>query len=79
LQLEAEGVDAFRRNDLATAIQKLGTATDLNPDRPRAWFYLGEACRVADDKNRARQAYDRCLALDPQHDRGQTGLARLGP
>jgi Tfp pilus assembly protein PilF len=78
LQFEAEGVDAFRKNELAAAIKKLAAASEMNPDRARPWFYLGESYRAAGDKTRARQAYDRCLALDPQHDRVQTGLARLG-
>jgi Tfp pilus assembly protein PilF len=66
-QLEAEGVDAFRRNELPAAMQSLESATDINSSRARAWFYLGEAYRAAGRQPEAQQAYEKCLAIEPEH------------
>jgi tetratricopeptide (TPR) repeat protein len=78
-QLEAEGVDAFRKNDLPTAMRSLESATDMNPGRARAWFYLGEACRAAGRKPEAQQAYQKCLAIEPEHAIASSTATRIPP
>ena len=78
-QSEAEGVDAFRKNDLPAAMHALESATNMNSGRARTWFYLGEACRAAGLKPKSQQAYEKCLAIDPEHACASCAVARIPP
>ncbi len=52
-------------------------ATEVDPTLAPAWFYLGETDRLLGQNERARKAYERCLALDPDHGRTLAGLSLL--
>lgn len=75
--LYAAGVAAERSGQLTEAAHSLEQAVSLDPDRVHAWFHLGECRRLLGDVNAAREAYDRCLALDPLHGRARRGIQRL--
>ena len=71
------GVDAFRTNRLADAVDLLRTATEKDPDYAPTWFYVGEALRYTGEVSDATEAYQRCLSLMPEHGRAANALTRL--
>jgi len=73
----ARGKMAYLTNVLKEAQMHLEKAVALIPDEPIAWFYLAEACRHDKSFDRAEQAYQRCLKLNPNHGRAIRGLANL--
>ncbi len=77
LELFARGKGAFLRNDLAAALIDLEPAAKAAPDSALVWFYLGEARRFTGDRDGAREAYQRCLKLQPNHGRAFAALQKL--
>jgi len=49
-----------------------------SPANARAWNNLGHAWQEAGDRDRARAAYERALAIDPQHRKARGNLDALG-
>jgi tetratricopeptide (TPR) repeat protein len=76
---QAAGIALFRANRIAEAVATLKKAATLPgaAELPRLWFYLGEIERLENEPQRAREAYRRCLALDPDHGRALDALAKL--
>jgi len=72
------GHEAFWNRDLPSAAAALSKAVEYTPDLAAAWFYLGEIDRLRGRAAPAREAYERCLKIDPDHGRAHTGLALLG-
>lgn len=70
-----DGVDAFRENELDLARQALEKSLQVAPQNHVAWFYLGEVRRAAGLHDRARDAYRRCLELNPAHGRAHSRIA----
>lgn len=68
------GMDAFRKNDLALAQEFLEKSVELISGEPRTWFYLGETRRALLLDESATDAYQRCLALNPDHGRARHRL-----
>ena len=52
----------------------LRRATEVDPGRAAAWFYLGEALNHVDDLEGARAAYERAVELEPRNTRALYGL-----
>jgi tetratricopeptide (TPR) repeat protein len=77
LARQAAGVAAFWRNDLSGAKAALDECVGLDGSSAQAWFYLGEIEQLAGRWAAAREAYERCLSIDPGHGRVHVGLARL--
>jgi tetratricopeptide (TPR) repeat protein len=77
LQLEAQGVAAYRQDELESAEALLGDATSSPPAEARAWFYLGEACRAQGKRAAALEAYEHCLRADPDHGRALAARGQL--
>jgi Tfp pilus assembly protein PilF len=71
------GIAAFWKRNLPDARVTLERAVELEPGLVGAWFYLGEANRLLGLTATARQAYRRCLELNPDHGRAQARLALL--
>jgi tetratricopeptide (TPR) repeat protein len=71
------GVEKFRAWEFPMAEKALSDAVSMDPNLTQAWFYLGEARRWLNEKEPAREAYERCLQLNPQHGRALLGLQRL--
>ncbi|MCA9229971.1 MAG: tetratricopeptide repeat protein [Planctomycetales bacterium] len=69
-----KGVAAYRANDLETARLSLEIAVERLPDKANGWFYLGQTSRVLGNLTRAREAYEKCLAIDPYHGRANQFL-----
>jgi cytochrome c-type biogenesis protein CcmH/NrfG len=69
------GVDAYRQDRLEAARELLEEAVALAPGEARSWYYLGEIHRAQGSDNDARAAYQRCVALDPDHGRALDRLA----
>lgn len=64
---QAAGMEAFWDSRFADAEELLRSATALDATLVQAWFYLGETYRALHHLQQARQAYDKCLQLDPNH------------
>lgn len=79
LAIHAEGLAAFRTDDLATAMRLFEEATQLAPRQAESWHYLGECRRFLGKPTLAIESYHRCLELAPHHGRARRSLARLTP
>ncbi len=55
----------------------LQQAVQLDPAAATAWFFLGEAERLAHNPQAARAAYRRCLELQPHHGRAAEAMQLL--
>lgn len=64
---------AWRDNRLQDAKQSFAQAVQLVEDHAPSWFYLGQTRRLLGDAD-AKDAYERCLKLDPHHGRGMTAV-----
>jgi tetratricopeptide (TPR) repeat protein len=69
---------AWNRNEVRSAMIELNQAIELVPDSAVAWFYLAETRRLLGDGSGARQAYEKCLQLQPHHGRARRGLMLIG-
>jgi Flp pilus assembly protein TadD len=56
-------------------VPHLRRATEVDPGRAAAWYYLGEALNHVDDLPEARAAFERVVELEP---RNAKALYRLG-
>jgi len=57
-------------------------ARNLQPENPRAWYWLGVACEESGQEGEAGQCFDRALELRPEIPELQEAharIARLGP
>ncbi len=77
LQFYEEGKLAWRENQIRPALGFFEKAAKLLDDHAHTWFYLAQARRVHDDLDGARQAYQRCLEIDPNHGRALSRLDHL--
>jgi len=66
---------ALREKRWKKAVQLATQWTRLPPPLARAWVLLGEAHRLSGANGKARKAFDRALAIDPQE---PTALLRTG-
>jgi len=72
-EFHLRGVDLYHQDELRTAISMLEQAVDIDPDYALSWSYLGTINETLaslyfggrDSYYKARQAYDKALALDP--------------
>lgn len=74
------GIEAYRNNELERALNLLLQAVERVPDEAQAWFYLGETRRALSQEPEAKVAFERCVALAPNHGRAidrLAGMARL--
>lgn len=55
----------------------LEQALQADPKLPAAWSYLGEANRLLGQSAAAKEAYQKCLDLEPTHGRARRGQALL--
>ena len=76
--LFAEGVYAWRENQLEPARFKLVQSLENDPGQPHAWYYLGDTLRVQGKSEEARVALERCLNLQPHHGRARASLDHVG-
>ena len=70
------GKVSWSENNVPQAHQQFVLATRLAPDLAFAWFYLGETSAILGDPAGARQSYERCLLLAPNHGRAVEALQR---
>lgn len=75
--LVLRGLMLYRGNQVREAAEMLEQALELNPEDAQGWFYLAQSRRVMRRHSEARQAYERCLELDPNHGRARRQLERL--
>jgi predicted Zn-dependent protease len=60
------------------AVPALRQAVDADAGLAHAWYFLGEAHRASQRPADARAAYERCLAINPDHGRARRALKLLG-
>ncbi len=76
----ALGVATFVRvGDYASETRLWEATVRAGPGNARAWNNLGHAYEIAGDRERARDAYLRALAIDPSHAKARGNLDALGP
>lgn len=64
--------------DYASEVRLWEATVRASPGNARAWNNLGHAWQVAGDREQARAAYERALAIDPQHRKARGNLDALG-
>lgn len=67
-----------RVTDYASEVRLWEATVRASPGNARAWNNLGHARQVAGDREQARAAYERALAIDPQHRKARGNLDALG-
>jgi predicted TPR repeat methyltransferase len=78
----AEAGDHLRAGDPVRAAAACREAVRLEPSLGAGWLALGEASAAAGDRETARTAFERCLALEPEGRRAaeaRAALERLRP
>jgi predicted TPR repeat methyltransferase len=78
----AEAGDHLRAGDAARAAAACREAVRLEPSNGAGWLALGEASGAAGDRETARRAFERYLALEPDGRRAaeaRAALERLRP
>jgi len=68
-----------RVTDYASEVRLWEATARATPANARAWNNLGHAYEVAGERERARDAYRRALAIDPSHPKAAANLGALGP
>lgn len=68
---------SFRNDNLVVAEEAIQQSVDKNPNDPQAWFYFAEIKRLLKDRQAAREAYEKCLKLNPNHGRAIDELKLL--
>ena len=70
----------MQEGDLDPVVRLFARLTVLFPDVPNAFDSLGEAYFRKGDKGKAREAFEECLELDPEHEHARARLEELrGP
>jgi tetratricopeptide (TPR) repeat protein len=71
------GIDRLRAGAIDQARDLFAEAVEADPKLATAWFYLGEANRLAGRRADSLRAYRQCLAVDPDHGRALAALEQL--
>jgi Flp pilus assembly protein TadD len=74
MALAETGVTFARRGLWAQAVPQFRRATELDPASVPIWCRLGEALNHTDDLEEARLAFEKGLAVEPNHPRALYGL-----
>lgn len=72
-----KGMSSYRNDEPLAAAQFLLKSVALNPNDAQVWYYLAESQRLLDEPARAQEAYERCLAINPNHGRALAHRQRL--
>lgn len=75
--LFSEGVEAFGREDYATAVEKFRQSVELTPNHARAWGNLGAALMMVGQLDEAEDALQQALALHPDYEPARENLRLL--
>jgi tetratricopeptide (TPR) repeat protein len=68
------GKVSWFENRLLESSDYFWSATQQAADYPPAWYYLAETYRLRGAEDKARDAYQQCLKLDPNHGRARRAL-----
>lgn len=77
LALGASGLLACQQGKPEETAALLAESLRLKPDQSTAWYFMGEAQRVLGQNVPAREAYGRCLSINPDHGRALEALRAL--
>ncbi len=72
------GYDDLQAGKFAEAIEMLEKGIAAGSDSARARFLLGGSYELSGNKEKAKQAYEAALKLDPSDARAREGLGRVG-
>ena len=70
------GLDVYRRNQLPAALERLRTASELQPDHAATWFHIGEIEYHLGRTEAADEAWRMAIACRPGYGRAADFLAR---
>ena len=74
---QAQGIADLRHSKISLAAKSFERALAVDETLATSWFYLGECHRLLDKGDSAKNAYQKCLLLDPGHGRAARSLSRL--
>jgi len=72
-----KGVEAFNREDYATALQEFEAIAREDPTDPQVYLHIGSTYAGLGRLDDARAALTRCLALEPRNERALAELGRV--
>ncbi|MBL8848473.1 MAG: tetratricopeptide repeat protein [Planctomycetaceae bacterium] len=72
-----QGLDIYRSNEVAAAVEHFARAAELQPDLAEAWLWLGLAQEQLEKPEAARAALSRCLQLQPHQGRAIDAMHAL--
>ncbi len=58
---------SYKMNDTKTALACFEKALSLNQNDPEIWYFIGNTYALTDNGQKAHEAFDRCLSLNPNH------------
>jgi tetratricopeptide (TPR) repeat protein len=67
----------FKQGRYAEAVETLRKAVGRAPEDPVIWEHLGDALRALEDREKAREAYEKALKLSPEADSARRKLEEL--
>jgi len=71
------GYEILEKNDAASAIQVFQLNAGLYPQSANVWDSLAEAYMKSGDLKKARENYEKALALDPKDDHAKESLKKI--
>ena len=71
------GLQAGVEHDLKTSIAALEKAVRYGPGKADTWYNLGGAYYTAGNRDKARDAWEKTLAIDPAHQAASQGMNAL--
>lgn len=76
-RLKKSAADSFNTDDLETAWASITSANQLDANDPEVWNNMGLIARKRGDATKAREAYEKALALRPEYPEAMNNLAIL--
>lgn len=73
-----KGIIYFEQEKFPDALAIFKKATVVSNTNPDAYFWVGRCYEAQNDKELARENYQRTLSLDPEFEEAKAGIKRLG-
>ncbi|HZD55198.1 MAG TPA: tetratricopeptide repeat protein [Anaerolineales bacterium] len=71
------GIRAFHSGDLSSMLQFMQQAAEVEPDAPDTHYYIGEAYRLIGELDKALEAYEMAIQINPNFAPAFLGRARV--
>ncbi|HWY33462.1 MAG TPA: tetratricopeptide repeat protein, partial [Nitrosopumilaceae archaeon] len=73
----SQSIELGKKGKLDEAIKKMERASELCPGDPEVWYNIGGAAYTKKDYVKAKNAFEKCLQLNPNHEQAKNGYQSL--